>query len=232
MAPQESFDTELAKMIDHTLLRPDATVAEIERLCTEGKQYGFASICVNSCHVPLCARLMLGTRVKVCATIGFPLGAASTAAKVSEAEQAMRDGAGEVDMVINVGFLKSGNESAVEEDIRQVASAARAHGVLCKVILETGLLTKDEIPRACVIAERAGAHFVKTSTGFGHGGATAEDIRLMRRTVGQRLGVKASGGIRNRQDALAMIAAGASRIGASASIAIVMQRPEASAKEA
>jgi deoxyribose-phosphate aldolase len=232
MTPQELFDKELAGMIDHTLLRPDATVDEVERLCAEGKQYGFASICVNSCHVPLCARLMLGGTVKVCATIGFPLGAASTAAKVSEATQAMRDGAAEIDMVLNIGLLKSGDESGVEEDIRQVASAARAHGVLCKVILETGLLTKDEISRACIIAERAGAHFVKTSTGFGRGGATEDDIRLMRRAVGQRLGVKASGGIRTRRDALAMIAAGASRIGASASIAIVQQQPDAPAKEA
>jgi deoxyribose-phosphate aldolase len=232
MTPPGPFDQALARMIDHTLLRPDATTAEVERLCAEGREFGFASICVNSTHVTLCAERIKGSGVKVCSTIGFPLGAASTAAKVFEAEQAIRDGAGEIDVVMNIGLLKSGNDEAVEEDIRQVAAAARRRAIVCKVILETGLLSGEEKLRACAAAERAGAHFVKTSTGFGHGGATIEDVRLMREAVGQRMGVKASGGIRTREDALAMIAAGANRIGASASIVIVTAAPDNRHKEA
>jgi len=221
MSPANATDRDLARLIDHTLLRPDALPGEIDRLCEEARQHGFASVCVNSCHVARAARLLRGSAVMVCATIGFPLGAASTEAKVAETDQATIDGAGEVDMVVNIGLLKAGLDLEVEEDIRRVADAAHRGGARCKVILETGLLDRGEKLRACALAERARADFVKTSTGFGHGGATIDDIRLMRDAVGDRLGVKASGGIRTRQDALAMLAAGASRIGASASVAIV-----------
>jgi len=216
---------DLAGMIDHTLVRPDATTAEIERLCREAREYGFASVCVNSCHVRLCARLLTGSAVKVGTTVGFPLGAMSTAAKVQETTLAIDDGAQEVEMVLNIGMLKSGNPDAVEEDIRDVAQAAHARGRLVKVILETGLLTDEEKVAACGIAQRAGADFVKTSTGFGRGGATVADVALMRKTVGTSLGVKASGGIRTREDALTMIRAGANRLGASAGIQIVGQKP-------
>lgn len=221
MSPDKAIDRDLARHIDHTLLRPDALPRDIERLCQEALEHGFASVCVNSCHVGRAARLLRGSAVTVCATIGFPLGAASTDAKVAETDRATLDGAGEVDMVMNIGLLKAGLEAEAEEDIRRVADAAHRNGARCKVILETGLLDREEKLRACVLAERAHADFVKTSTGFGHGGATIDDIRLMREAVGDRLGVKASGGIRTRQEALAMLAAGASRIGASASVAIV-----------
>jgi deoxyribose-phosphate aldolase len=226
MTQTPAIDRDLARHIDHTLLRPDATVEEIERLCAEAREYGFASVCVNSCHVTLCARLLRSSGVKVCATIGFPLGAASSDAKTAEADHATREGAEEIDMVLNIGFLKSGLDREVEEEIRRVAESAHRSGGLCKVILETGLLDRQEKLKACAIAERARADFVKTSTGFGHGGATTDDIRLMREAVGHRLGVKASGGIRTRADALAMLAAGASRIGASASVTIVTHSTE------
>jgi deoxyribose-phosphate aldolase len=225
MTAPTPFDRDLARQIDHTLLRPDATVGEIERLCAEARAHGFASVCVNSCHVPLAVRLLEGTEVRVCATIGFPLGGASSEAKVAETERATADGAREVDMVMNIGWLKSGLDREVENDIRLVAQSAHRTGAICKVILETGLLDREEKLRACALASQAGADYVKTSTGFGHGGATTDDIRLMRQAVGGRIGVKASGGIRTRQDALAMLAAGASRIGASASVAIVSNTP-------
>ena len=221
MTTQIRSGSEIARMIDHTLLRPDATVAEVEQLCKEAKEFGFASVCVNACHVSFCAGQLADTQVRVCTTIGFPLGATSSVAKACEAEQSIRDGAGELDMVLNIGMLKSGDTAYVERDIRSVIAIATPRGVAVKVILETGLLTEEEKVTACRIAQRAGADFVKTSTGFGHGGATVEDIRLMRATVGPAMGVKASGGVRTREDALAMIAAGASRIGASASLAIV-----------
>lgn len=214
-------EPDLAGMIDHTLLKPDATIAEIEKLCDEARKYGFASVCINPGYVSLSAKLLRGTDVKVCTVIGFPLGATLTAVKAFETEHAIRDGAGEVDMVINVGMLKSGQYDYVENDIFAVVSTAKRYRVLSKVILETGMLTDEEKVKGCVLAKRAGADFVKTSTGFGKGGATVGDIALMRRVVGSAMGVKASGGVRSREDALAMVAHGADRIGASASVKIV-----------
>jgi deoxyribose-phosphate aldolase len=216
-----AFDKTLASIIDHTLLKPDATYSEIETLCNEARQYQFASVCINPSYVLQCAKFLSGSVVKVCTVIGFPLGATSTAAKVFEAEQAIRDGATEVDMVLNVGYLKSGNTQFVEDDIRAVAAAAHHTHALLKVILETCLLTDEEKKIACTLAKNAGADFVKTSTGFSKGGATVEDIALMRKTVGAAMGVKASGGVRTQEQARAFVAAGASRIGASASIKIV-----------
>jgi deoxyribose-phosphate aldolase len=218
---ENTFDPDLARMIDHTLLRPDATQKEIEKLCTEAKQYRFASVCINPSNVKLCAGLLRDTDVKVCTVIGFPLGATSSAAKAFETDRAIKDGAREVDMVINVGMLKSGEYNYVEEDILSVVSAAHSFGVLTKVIIETGLLTDEEKVKACMLAKHAGADFVKTSTGFVKGGATVGDIALMRKVVGPELGVKASGGVRSQEDALALIASGADRIGASASVKIV-----------
>ena len=220
----------LAPFIDHTLLRPDATIEEIRTLCHEALQEQFAAVCVNPGYVPLCAGILRGSKVKVCTVIGFPLGATSTASKAFEAAQAIRDGAQEVDMVINVGMLKSGNDTEVEADIRAVTDAARPRQVLTKVIIETALLTDEEKVRACTLAKSAGAGFVKTSTGFSKGGARTEDVALMRRVVGSAMGVKAAGGIRTREDALAMIASGANRIGASASITIVTTPPAATLK--
>ena len=214
-------EPDLAALIDHTLLKPDATASEIEKLCGEALKFSFASVCINPGYVPLCARLCKGSNVKVCTVIGFPLGATSTASKAFEAEQAIRDGAQEVDMVINVGMLKTGEYDYVESDIFAVTSTARRARVLSKVIIETGLLKDEEKIKACVLAKRAGADFVKTSTGFAKGGATAGDVALMRRVVGSAMGVKASGGVRSREDALAMVASGADRIGASASVKIV-----------
>lgn len=214
-------DPGLARMIDHTMLKAEATPKEIEQLCAEALKYRFASVCVNGCHVTLCARLLKGSPVKVCTVIGFPLGAAASGAKAAETELAIREGAQEVDMVINVGMLKAGEYQYVEKDISGVVAAAHRHRVLAKVILETGLLSDEEKVKACVLARRAGADFVKTSTGFGKGGATAGDIALMRRVVGSAMGVKASGGVRSRQDALTMVASGADRIGASASVKII-----------
>jgi deoxyribose-phosphate aldolase len=218
---ENTFDPDLARMIDHTLLRPDATQKEIEKLCAEAKQYRFASVCINPSNVKLCAELLRDTDVKVCTVIGFPLGATSSAAKTFETDRAIKDGAREVDMVINVGMLKSGEYKYVEEDILSVVSAAHSFGVLTKVIIETGLLTDEEKVKACMLAKHAGADFVKTSTGFVKGGATVGDIALMRKVVGPELGVKASGGVRSQEDALALIASGADRIGASASVKIV-----------
>jgi len=214
-------EPDLAALIDHPLLKPDATVSEIEQLCAEAIKFSFASVCINPGYVPLCARLCRGSDVKVCTVIGFPLGATSTASKAFEAEQAIRDGAQEVDMVINVGMLKTGEHDYVESDIVAVTGTARRARVLSKVIIETGLLTDEEKIKACVLAKRAGADFVKTSTGFAKGGATAGDVALMRRVVGSAMGVKASGGVRSREDALTMVASGADRIGASASVKIV-----------
>ena len=218
---QDPFDPDLARMIDHTLLKPDATRKEIEKLCAEAKQYGFASVCINPSNVKLCATLLRDTDVKVCTVIGFPLGATSSEAKAFETDRAIKDGAREVDMVINVGMLKSGEYEYVEKDILSVVRAAHSFGVLAKVIIETGLLTDEEKVKACMLAKHAGANFVKTSTGFAKGGATVGDIALMRKVVGPELGVKASGGVRSQEDALALIASGADRIGASASVKIV-----------
>ena len=214
-------ETDLARLIDHTLLKPEATKQQVTQLCHEAKKYNFASVCINPSYVSLCAKLLRDTPVKVCTVIGFPLGATSTSAKAFEAEHAVRDGAKELDMVINVGMLKSGEYEYVENDIFAVVTTCRRHGALSKVILETGLLTDEEKVKGCILAKRAGADFVKTSTGFAKGGATVGDIALMRMVVGNAMGVKASGGVRTREEALAMVASGADRIGASASVKIV-----------
>jgi deoxyribose-phosphate aldolase len=219
-APPRS-DTPLAAYIDHTLLKPEATPEQIMQLCAEAQQYRFASVCVNPTHVPLCVRQLKGVPVAVCTVIGFPLGATTTKTKVFEATQAAGNGARELDMVINIGALKAGLYGEVATDIRNVVEAGHAQGALVKVIIETSLLSDEEKIAACMLAARAGADFVKTSTGFSGGGATAEDIALMRRVVGPEVGVKASGGVRTLADAQAMIAAGATRIGASAGVAIV-----------
>lgn len=209
----------LASYIDHTLLKPEATEAQVTTLCVEARKYVFASVCINPHFVPLAARLLKGSEVKVCTVIGFPLGATTTETKVCETKKAIADGAHEIDMVINVSALKSKDFSKVEDDIRQVVKAC--DGKILKVILETALLTKEEKIKACELSVKAGADFVKTSTGFGPGGATEEDIALMRHVVGPNLGVKASGGIRDTATTLAMLKAGATRVGASASVAIV-----------
>lgn len=219
-------DGTLAHMIDHTVLKPDATQDEIAQLCYEARQHGFASVCVNPGYVNLCAELLKGSGVDVCTVVGFPLGATSTDAKVFESQKAIRDGATELDMVINVGALKSRDYEVVEQDIASVARACHAAGAILKVIIEAALLTDEEKVIACQLAKVAGADFVKTSTGFGPGGATAEDVLLMRRVVGPDIGVKAAGGIRTYEDAQKMIAAGATRIGASASVKII-QGPQA-----
>ncbi|NNJ09296.1 deoxyribose-phosphate aldolase [Chloroflexales bacterium ZM16-3] len=216
-------DTPISGYIDHTLLKPEATPEQIAQICAEAIQYRFASVCVNPSFVPLCASLLAGTPVAVCTVIGFPLGATTTKTKVFEANQAAVNGARELDMVIAVGQLKAGRYPEVAEDIRQVVDAGHAQRALVKVIIETALLSDEEKVAACLLAKRAGADFVKTSTGFSGGGATAADIALMRRAVGPDVGVKASGGVRCLADAQVMIAAGASRIGASAGVAIVRE---------
>lgn len=213
------MSADLAKFIDHTLLKADATDADVERICDEARRFGFASVCVNSRFVPLAKRRLEGSGVRTVSVIGFPLGAMSTAAKAFEAKQAVADGAEEIDMVLSIGALKQGDVEAVTEDIRAVVQASAPAPV--KVILETALLTEAEKIAACAASKNAGAAFVKTSTGFGPGGATEEDVALMRREVGDALGVKASGGIRTTDDARRMIAAGANRLGCSASVAIV-----------
>lgn len=205
-------------MIDHTVLRADATREDVLRVCAEARLYGFASVCVNGCWVPLVAAELQGTDVKVCAVVGFPLGAMSTESKVSETIAATRAGAHEIDMVLNVGWLKAGEDALVQSDIAAVKNAS---GALLKVILETCLLSDHDKTRACILSKAAGADFVKTSTGFSSAGATEADVRLMRSLVGPDLGVKASGGIRTLDDFKRMVAAGASRIGASASVKIV-----------
>ena len=213
----------VAGMIDHTLLKPDATKREIETLCHEAKEFGFASVCVNPTWVATCARLVRGSSVAVCSVVGFPLGATTADTKQYETRRAIFDGAREIDMVINVGALKSGDLHLVESDIRAVTSACRETNVLSKVIIETALLTDEEKVTACTLAKAAAADFVKTSTGFGPGGATAEDVALMRRIVGEDMGIKASGGVRTLEGVKAMVAAGATRIGASAGVRIVQQ---------
>jgi deoxyribose-phosphate aldolase len=210
----------LSGMIDHTLLRADATKAEITKLTEEAKKYSFASVCVNPTWVAYSAEQLAGSTVKVCTVIGFPLGASTTETKAFEAANAIASGATEVDMVINISALKDGNDELVEKDIKAVVDAA-AGKALVKVIIEASLLTDDEKVRASQLSAKAGADFVKTSTGFSTGGATAEDVALMRKTVGDKLGVKASGGIRSLEDMEKMIAAGASRIGASSGVKIM-----------
>jgi deoxyribose-phosphate aldolase len=210
----------IAQMIDHTLLRADAVKDEITKLTEEAIRYQFASVCVNPAWVAHCAEQLAGTPVKVCTVIGFPLGASTTAVKAYETADAIANGADEIDMVINVGQLKAGNDDEVERDIAAVVTAA-AGKALVKVIIETCLLTEEEKVRACELAVKAGADFVKTSTGFSTGGATREDVALMRRTVGERTGVKASGGVRSLEDVNTMIEAGATRIGASSGVSIM-----------
>ncbi|MGQ0540987.1 MAG: deoxyribose-phosphate aldolase [Blastocatellia bacterium] len=212
-----------ASLIDHTLLKPEASEADIKKLCDEAAQFGFASVCVNPGWVKKASEFLRGTSVPVCTVIGFPLGATLSDVKAYEARRAIFNGAREVDMVINVGALKSGDDCLVEDDIRAVADAAHENGVLCKVIIETALLTDEEKVRACLAAKNAGADFVKTSTGFAKGGATVDDVALMRRTVGSTLGVKASGGVKGIEDARAMFEAGATRIGASVGVKIAQE---------
>jgi deoxyribose-phosphate aldolase len=214
-------DLDIAAMIDHTLLKPDATPDQIAQLCYEARKYGFASVCINPGHVKLCADLLRGSNVKVCTVIGFPLGATSPEAKVYETETALRDGATEIDMVINIGALKGGDYTWVARDIRGVVETAHNAGAIVKVIIETSLLTDEEKVTACLLAKQAGADYVKTSTGFAGGGATVEDVALMRRVVGPEMGVKASGGVRTFEEARSMVQAGATRIGASAGVKIV-----------
>lgn len=214
-------DPSLAKLIDHTLLKPDATPDQIAQLCYEARTYGFASVCVNPGYVKLCADLLKGTDVKVCTVIGFPLGASAPDVKVFETETALRDGATEIDMVINIGALKGRDYTLVARDIAGVVRLAHAAGALVKVIIETALLDEEEKVTACLLAKEAGADYVKTSTGFSGGGATAADVALMRRVVGPKMGVKASGGVRDYADAKSMVEAGATRIGASAGVKIV-----------
>ena len=219
-------DMTLAGMIDHTLLKPDATPDQIAQLCFEARKYGFASVCVNPAWVPLCAQLLQGSPVKVCTVIGFPLGATAPEVKAFETQNAIDHGATEIDMVLNIGALKARDLDLVARDIRGVVQTAHARGPIVKVILETALLTDEEKTIACLIAKEAGADFVKTSTGFSGGGATVQDIALMRRVVGPEMGVKASGGVRTFEDAESMIKAGATRIGASAGVKII-QGPSA-----
>ena len=230
--PATQVDASIARLIDHTLLKPDASRADITKLCEEARRFGFASVCVNPWYVPLAAELLhgvgvpegsagRGSDVKVCTVAGFPLGATLPQVKILEAEQSIKLGAQEIDMVINIGALKSGQDDVVEADIRGVVDACHRGGAICKVIFETALLTLEEKVRASVASKKAGADFVKTSTGFSSAGATAEDVQLMRCIVGSEMGVKAAGGIRSLDDLRKMVSAGATRIGASASVRIL-----------
>src|SRR5512138_1105999 len=225
---------DLAKTIDHTLLKPEATQDQIAQLCFEARKYGFASVCVNPTWVELCAQLLKGSPVKVCTVIGFPLGATSSETKAFETETAIRQGATEIDMVINIGALKARDLELVAKDIRGVVNAAHAGGAIVKVIIEAVLLTDEEKTIACLLSKEAGADFVKTSTGFASGGATVHDVALMRRVVGPDMGVKAAGGVRTYEDAANMVKAGATRIGASAGVKIIqgpsVEKPPAAAK--
>ncbi len=224
-------NVDLAKMIDHTLLKPDATQDQIAQLCFEARKYGFASVCINPTWVELCAKLLEGSPVKVCTTIGFPLGATAPEVKAFETQNALDHGATEIDMVINIGALKARDLELAAKDIRGVVTAAHARGALVKVIIEAVLLTDEEKTIACLLSKEAGADFVKTSTGFASGGATVHDVALMRKTVGPEMGVKAAGGVRTYEDAESMIKAGATRIGASAGVKI-LQGPAPSAPAA
>lgn len=215
------FDRNIARLIDHTILKADAVREDVQTVCDEALRFEFASVCVNSYWVPLVAAALRDSAVKVCAVSGFPLGAASSAAKVAETRVAISEGAREIDMVLNVGALRGGDLRAVEADIRGVVEVSHASSAIVKVIIETALLTDEQKVLACRLAQSAGADFVKTSTGFSKSGATVDDIALMRRTVGPSMGVKASGGIRTLEDLQAMVAAGANRVGASASVRIM-----------
>ncbi len=220
-------DLSVANYIDHTLLKPEATRDQVTQLCFEARKYNFASVCVNPTHVKLCADLLRGSPVKVCSVIGFPLGANTPEIKAAETQQAISEGATEIDMVINIGALKDRNLELVARDILSVVKPVHAAGSLLKVIIETALLTDEEKQIACLLAKEAGADFVKTSTGFSTAGATVEDVALMRRTVGPLLGVKAAGGVRTREDLDKMVKAGATRVGASAGVRIVQSGAQA-----
>ncbi|MBU1342919.1 MAG: deoxyribose-phosphate aldolase [Proteobacteria bacterium] len=209
----------LAKYFDHTILNPSATKEDVKQICKEALEYGFFSVCVNPVHVKMVSEQLAGSIVKVCSVVGFPLGAVTSKTKAQETKTAIEDGADEIDMVINIGALKEGDVQSVETDIHAVVTAAK--GKIVKVIIETCFLNRDQKINACKIAKKAGAHFVKTSTGFAGGGATCEDVSLMKKTIGNQLKVKASGGIKTLEDALKMIEAGADRIGASAGVSIV-----------
>jgi deoxyribose-phosphate aldolase len=222
----------VAALIDHTLLKPDASHGDIERLCREAKDFGFATVCVNPWYVPLAARLLHGSTVKVCTVVGFPLGATLPKVKAHEAEEASKLGAQEIDVVQNVGALKSGQNERVDVDVRGVVEISHRAGAICKVILEMSLLSQEEKTRAALLAKRAGADFVKTSTGFASGGATVADVALLRETVGGEMGIKASGGIRNLLDLQAMVTAGATRIGTSSGVKILQQIRGAAEPEA
>ena len=228
-APRALYPREIARAIDHTLLKPEATREQIEVLCREAAEHGFATVCVNPAWVRLCATLLGGSETRVCTVVGFPLGATLPEVKAFEAARTVADGACEVDMVINVGALKSGDYRLVERDIAAVVQASRPGGAMVKVIIEAALLTDDEKVKACVLSKVAGADFVKTSTGFGPGGATAADVSLMRRVVGPDMGVKAAGGVRDLKSAQAMLEAGADRIGASVGVKIVQESAGGSA---
>ena len=219
----EKVPSDVAALIDHTLLKADATRQEIEKLCAEAREFGFATVCVNPTWVSLCARLLRGSTTGVCTVVGFPLGATTTDVKQYETRRVIFDGASEVDMVINVGALKSGDLGVVERDIAAVVAACKDCGVLSKVIIEAALLTDEEKISACALAKAAGADYVKTSTGFGPGGATVADVELMRRVVGPDIGVKAAGGVRDYEALKNLVSAGASRVGASAGVKIVQQ---------
>jgi deoxyribose-phosphate aldolase len=219
----EKVPSDVAALIDHTLLKADATRQEIEKLCKEAREFGFATVCVNPTWVSLCARLLRGSPAGVCTVVGFPLGATTTDVKQYETRRVIYDGASEVDMVINVGALKSGDLGVVERDIAAVVTACRECGVLSKVIIEAALLTDEEKISACALSKAAGADYVKTSTGFGPGGATVADVELMRRVVGPDIGVKAAGGVRDYEALKNLVSAGASRVGASAGVKIVQQ---------
>ncbi len=225
-----SVDAEVAHLIDHTLLKPDATRDQIRILCEEATRFGFASVCVNPWNVAQAAELVRGSSVRVCTVVGFPLGATLPQVKIFETDETIKLGAQEIDMVINIGALKSGLDDVVESDIRGVVEASHRGGAICKVILEMALLTIEEKVRGSLAAKTAGADFVKTSTGFSSGGATAEDVRLMRAVVGGEIGIKAAGGVRSLEDVKKMVAAGATRIGASASVKILEQARGAAAQ--
>ena len=220
MLAKEQNIMQYNKLIDHTLLKQDAQPEQIVKLCEEAKQFDFMSVCVNPAYVPLAAKCLEDSDVKVCTVIGFPLGMNLTKTKVEEAVLAVKQGADEVDMVINVGMLKAGHDDYVREEIREIKQAV-GHNIILKVIIETCLLNNDEIVRACKAAKEAGADFVKTSTGFSTGGATVEAVKLMRETVGPEMGVKASGGVRTHEDLIAMVEAGANRIGTSSGAKII-----------
>ena len=217
------YSREIARAIDHTLLKADATRAQIEQLCAEAREHGFATVCVNPTWVPLCAELLRGAETRVCTVVGFPLGATLPEVKAFEAARTAAEGAAEVDMVLNIGALKSGDFRLCERDVAAVAEASHRGGAILKVIIEAALLTDDEKVKACVLSQAAGADFVKTSTGFGPGGATAADVALMRRVVGPDMGVKAAGGVKDLRSAQAMLEAGADRIGASVGVKIVQE---------